>query len=153
MGETILQLGAQPNKYGVVLVYNPDGTVQREFRITGEALAELHSTPNGIPLGCTKEEWESGYAVCYGKDYDVGDIRIQDDGSLTIKVAEELKNGQTAETYVYLKAGEWSGTPPHITVTAKALTEMNQPKDKLPKGVKVSDKTITGISGGKIQWL
>ena len=52
--------------YGVVVVRNADGSLNREYRITAEELAVLHASKNGVPPGCTQEEWESGMAYVAG---------------------------------------------------------------------------------------
>ena len=52
--------------YGLVVVRNADGSVNREYQITEAELLTLQQSGDGVPPGCTREEWESGRTVVYG---------------------------------------------------------------------------------------
>ena len=105
------------DKYGVVTVVNPDGSFNRQYRITGAELSALQKSANGIPPGCTEKEWTTGLAVCAGKAFDVGDVSSQSDGSLIVKFGERVVNGVIVEDAGIVKPGDWFGVPPAVTVT------------------------------------
>lgn len=106
--ELELKAEARRGKYGIVVVTNPDGSFNREFKITGKEYAALALKGGGAPPGVTQEEWESGLATAYGKDFEVGDVEEQADGTLLIKYAEREENGHIIESYAQMKPEEWS---------------------------------------------
>lgn len=158
MGTKELSLTGAPDKYGIVTVFNKDGSFNREFKITGDELAALQQG-KGFPPGLTQEEWE-GYRViesgknpdgsawerreplviAAGKSVDVGDIHEQEDGSLFIKFDEEVIDGRIVESVLLLEPGDWTGVPPNITVQAQKIDQA-----KVREG-----KAITSIDAGVI---
>lgn len=106
MAEITLTATARLDKYGLVVVNNPDGSFNREYKISGDELSVLHKSGNGVPPGCTAKEWhvdklpvddakfdqldaklrEAGLgpadrvgeacASVYGKEMDVGDVKV-----------------------------------------------------------------------------
>lgn len=124
---------ASRHKYGIVTVNNPNGTFNREYKITAQELADLHATANGIPPGCTQEEWEGGLARVYGKSFDEGDVR-EENGSLLVKFGEVVENGRFVESFARFDPGEWSGTPPAISVPANVIAQLNSHARHLTPG-------------------
>lgn len=131
-------------KYGVVCVRNKDGSVNREFRITGEQLKTLHNSGNGLPPRVTRKEWESGRAFVYGMDIDTGEIKLDPDGAVVMKILEEVIDKKVVNTVLRISAGDWTGTLPNINVTSDVLTN--------PKYSRKVNKTITSIIGGKVEF-
>jgi len=123
----IIQLTANTarGKYGRIRVKNTDGSFNREFNITGTQLSALKAAgkwTSTTHAGVTRVEWESGRAICMGKDFDVGDMKLMIDGSLRIKFAETVVAGQLTETqWLHFKTGEFTGTPPNISVSQAVL--------------------------------
>ena len=142
-----LKAEAQTSKYGLVRVYNPDGTHNRDYKITGQEYKDLAKKGANAPPNLTKKEWESGLAVAYGKDFDIGDIQEQSDGSLIIKMAEEVKQGRIVESFAYLTPDDWTGIAPNITITQKALDHIDDPTKKMKK---YTDKRPISIINGEL---
>ena len=142
-----LQMDSRGGKYGLVVVNNPDGTWNREFKITDKELSTLHASGNGLPPGVTRDEWISGQAHVFGKDFDVGDIR-EKDGGLKIKFAEEQDlKGQFIESWLYLAPGEWTGTPPSISALPAELTAIQSDTER-----RRSSKLVISIVAGVLTW-
>lgn len=120
-----LKTEARRGKYGVVRVRNRDGSFNREFKITEVELAVLQASANGLPPGVTRDEWVTGRAVVAGKDFEVGDMRLRKNGSLFVKYAERVVNGEIVESFVVLQPEEFSGVPPKITITVAALSTLS----------------------------
>jgi len=119
-----LKAEARKGKYGVVSIMNADGTLNREYRITRLELDELQKSANGIPPGCTKEEWEGGRAIVLGMDFDVGDYRIEND-FLQIKYAEQIEKGRIVDYGVLFFPGEWTEILGVISVEKTTLDSKN----------------------------
>lgn len=107
--------------HGLVIVRTRGGTRDRAFRITAEEYAALALPGAGAPTGVTADEWTSGRACVVGRIMDAdGDMEVQSDRVL-LQYADEV--------HLVFTPGEWSGTPPNITVTRAVL-------DTLPAGVR-----------------
>ena len=133
-------------KYGIVTVFNEDGTFNREFKITKRDMINLHSGGSHVPAGVTREEWESGKVVVAGKGMAVGDIVLKHDGGLEIKYSEDVVNGRFVESYIQLSPGEWTGAIPNITVRQDALDGIKDPRGKLitkRKPTRIRDGVLT----------
>jgi hypothetical protein len=115
-----------PDRYGVVTVRDQSGAIDREFVITGEELATLHKSGNGVPPGVTREDWESGRARVIGKSREQGEYQRQGE-TLAMTVRAELRRGRWVETVAEFAAGEWTdhgdGT---VSVAPAVLTALNQ---------------------------
>lgn len=158
MAQTVLKTGAAPQKYGVVTVFNADGTLNREFKITGAEYAALAQAGAGAPPTVTKAEWEATrsvllkdgrtalqpLAMAVGKDYDVGDIRQLPDGSVQMKVDERVVNGQFVESFTRIKAGDFTGTVPNITCAPTVISALDQSRSVIQ---------IQSIVAGVVTWL
>lgn len=122
MAQVDLKLKSASNKYGLVTITDSNGNFVSNHRITAEELDELNASGNGIPKGVTEEEWTSGRAMVYHVDLDVGDMEIANGGGLKIMYANsQTPAGQEVRHLICLEPGEWSGTPPNITVTDSIL--------------------------------
>jgi len=121
MASIQLKADARFDKYGVVSVRNADGSINREYRITGEELAAFKALPNGVPPGVTKEELQSIPVFVYGMGMDVGDVRVNKAGWLKMKLSERTVAGRIVEQLVVLEPGEWTGTIPNITMSAEKI--------------------------------
>lgn len=129
----------RPDKFGIVGVINRDGSFNREYRVTEAELAELKQSPNGVPPGCTRDEWESSIdrtplghpfkildpcVFVYGKGFETGDMAVDpDSGELTIKYAEttDKATGRIVERFLLVPKEEYTGVPPRITLSQAAL--------------------------------
>ena len=115
-----LKAGTRRGKWGLVVVRDVNGAVERNFKITEAELAALHSSARGIPQGVSTEEWTSGRACVDGQDFDVGDV--QDIGGvLHIKYAEKVDaRGLIVQSFIRLLPGEWTGVVPNVSATLDA---------------------------------
>ena len=140
-----LKLGVSPQKYGLVIVRNGDGTLNRQFKITGAAYAALTQAGAGAPPGVTTEEWTTGLAVAAGKDYDVGDCAVLVDGSVPMKVAAQVVGIPIAyeERFLRFRPNEFTGTPPRVTVAPSVIAGLDQ-----------TGKTVhvDSIINGEVAW-
>lgn len=125
-----LKEGVEFHKYGVVTVLNPDKSFNRQFKLTKQEMADFHSGGSNVPKGVTREEWESGNTVVAGKGMEVGDA-VVNNGSLTIKYAEEVVNGRFQEYFITLKAGEWSGSVINATADTASLDAIKDSRGNL----------------------
>lgn len=119
-----LKAKAIPNKYGIIRVKNPDGTFNREIRLTSAEVSALQAAgrfTDATHIGVTKTEWEAGLAKLTGFACEVGDMLSKPDGQLWIKYAEKLVLGETVDSWLFLKPGEFSGIPPLVTIDQAVL--------------------------------
>lgn len=151
MANVTLKNESQRGKYGLVRVNNPDGTLNREYKITSAELETLHQSGNGIPPGCTKEEWESGRASVAGKDFEVGDIQLKKDGAVVIKYAEKFVDNHFVESYVRLEKDEYVGIFPQIIVLPTVFTNLAKETDP-DKRRFVGDKIALSIVNGLLEY-
>ena len=156
MPTTVLIAEVRPQKYGLVTVFNPDGSLNREYKITGADYAALALPGAGAPPGVTKEEWEGGrsvrlkdgtparrpLALAAGKDYAVGDCAVQRDGTLRVKVMETILQGRVRELFLILKSSDYTGVPPAITVSPAVLARLDQ-AGKIAQIVSVVNGVVT----------
>ena len=140
MPRTDLKAGSYA-KYGIVRVYNDDGSLNRAFRITREELFAIGA--NGVPPGVTRQEWTSGRAVVGGRACDVGDAELMADGAVRIKLAERL-GSVLVESYLKVPKGQWSGTFPLITVAKGVLDGMDLSRGDVA--------ALQSINNGQVQW-
>lgn len=108
MADVTLKATARANKYGHVIINNPDGSFNRDYLITEAELAELHRSGNGIPPGVTQEEHDGridrtpkghpfqileSCVTVIGKGMDVGDA---------VEIVQDVvdKTGVVVESHV-----------------------------------------------------
>lgn len=141
MTDIQLKADGRPDKYGLVTVRNPNGTINRHYRITEQELAALHVSGKGVPPGATKGEWESGRtsARVTGKVFDIGDIAMGIAKNKTpiyrAKIAERIDQftGELIDDFLEIPVEDATGIFPAISVSA----------DHLPAGVSVQNGVIT----------
>jgi hypothetical protein len=109
--------------YGVVVIYNHDGSINREFRVSKEELDRVNASARGIPSGVTREEWESGRARLVGKRLDVGYALAQNDGTIHLMLASREEGGRITDIYARLRPRDYTGQLPEISLTQDALRE------------------------------
>lgn len=123
-----LKADARADKYGIVVVKNDDGTFNRSYRITGQELADLQASGNGVPPGVTRKEWESGLATVVGKGMDVADAIEDTDKQgravYRIKVAEKIdaQTGQYTEDFLIVPVADAAGVFPAISVAPEKVS-------------------------------
>jgi len=123
--------------YGLVTVFDANGGVARCFRITLPAYAALGQKNAREPAGVNPgERW-----VAAAKVLEVGNIRQELDGGLTIKLAESPTEG---EAYVRLGSADYTGTVPLITLSPDAIAAINA---KMPLRI-----TVNSIINGIVTW-
>ena len=70
-------------KWGLVSVQNTDGSLCREYVISGERVAEVAA--GGLtPPGCTPEEWASGRVYVSGRPCNPGQAVVNPDGTMMV---------------------------------------------------------------------
>ncbi len=146
MPDIVLREVKTLGNYGLVTVRNADGSFNREFKITGAELAQLHKSGNAPPPGVSTKEWESGLSVVAGKDLEVGDVQHREDGGVLIKydeIDETAKGGRLLEKHLLLKSGEWTGVSASITVAKPILDAAYAGK---------TEAVVTEINSGVLRW-
>jgi len=134
MNDIVLTAGGK-DSLGVVRIMAKDGSLEREFKISGE---EMRSRVlNQPPPGCSKEEWESGRACLMGLALDTGQCYVRRDGVLVVQYAESLKDQKEIVRHVAaFKPSQWTGAPPNVTVNPAALDAIeSQPISSINHGV------------------
>lgn len=139
MTSIFLKADAQIGKYGVVIVYNKDRTISRQYKITGEELRNLQQSTNDPPPGVSREDWEAGMAEVLGKDFEVGDMRRNDDGSIRIKFAEE----NFLESFLELTPEDYLESGTEITIKPEVLSSIRYIS---------TDKRIEDLQDGVLIW-
>lgn len=122
MPSVTLKRTARPDKFAIMVVNNANGSFNREVRLTEQEYSDFRALPSGIPPGVTRQEWVDGKSYIVGKALDVGDVEEKGDGSLLVKFAERTISLRTIETFLKLGPGEWTGTPPAITIPPAVIT-------------------------------
>jgi len=79
-----------PDRYGVVIIWNADGSVNRRFPITNAEVLALRAPGAGAPPGVTREEWESGRACVAGQSLDPGGAEVKATGELLVKLSDDV---------------------------------------------------------------
>lgn len=64
---TNIELTEHSVKWGIVEVTNPDGSINRQYKITSQETLAVMNGNNVLPPGCTPEEWFSGRVVVGSK--------------------------------------------------------------------------------------
>lgn len=125
-------------KFGVVIIFNDDGSIKRQYRIT---LQELDRVNNGEqPPGLLEGEWRHGKAQVEGWWLDVGDCCFMTEGRLIIKHDESVIGDRIMESVIVLEPGDWAGEVPDIAVEP----------DKLTRGARGPVAPPSRIIGGNI---
>lgn len=147
-----LQLGGGVSKFGVVVVKNLDGTFNRAYRLTIQQYMDFLTSGKGIPAGLTADEWWGKTAKCEvgGKSMVPGDVEVRPNGDLKIKIREVLVANDIIESYVDLRAGEYTGSPPNITVAKNILNEIARQQEHFSRS-KPTFK-IESITSGVVTW-
>lgn len=114
-----IKLKDKKTGFGVVRVLNPDGSLNRAYRITQAEVDAVNADPKGIPPGCTQEEWESGRAVLIGGVLDEGEWEIAPNGALRVCVSVQEINGEIRQRTIVLRPDEFTGEPSKANGTAK----------------------------------
>lgn len=151
MTDIILKFDARADKYGFVVVNNPDGSFNREYRITGEELAAHYQSGKGVPPGCSVEEWHVNKlangkecAFVIGEELDVGDMRVtknrQGVSGVEFKWSEaiDLFTGRIVKQKTFIPDDQYTGKLPNISVDA----------EKLPAGIVSLVDGVLTLKGG-----
>lgn len=149
MALVALRAEAATGKYGLVVVRDPDGTINREYRITGAEYAALALPGAGAPVGFVRADVTAGRSwVAIGKDLDVGDVAVQPDGALLVKYAEDRVGARVVESFVRFEAGEWSGSRADLASVAPAvIANIRQVADPEARRVRGA-RDIVSLSAG-----
>jgi len=145
MGTTVIKLSDKKLKFGLVTVRNKDGSLNRQFKITPEEYTALAGKGALGPHGVTEEEWINGLAFASGISLEEGDAELRSNGSVLIKVRENLSldiAGKITETYVELASSDYTGILPAITIKPASLSSMDQAKAST-KVLSIVDGVIT----------
>ena len=108
------------NKFGIVRVFNQNGTLNRAFKINAQELDDVVHNRAGPP-NVTLDEWKSGRTFVYGKDFDVGEVERLPDGSAIVKLAERTVGGDVLEAFCRIDASDLTGSDATITVQGADL--------------------------------
>ena len=133
---------ASHGKYGVVVLKDSKGSIVKEYKITKSELDVLQASTNGVPPGLTKEEWESGDSVVVGKDFEVGDVRLEQNGTIRIKYSEILKNDRIIESFIVLKSTEFIGTLPFISSPESVVNNIIYKSTDLPRILSITNGVL-----------
>jgi hypothetical protein len=104
---TNLKLTDSSTKWGLVVVSNSDGTVNRQYTITGKEADAVAQNNKILPPGCTQEEWESGNTFVYTRPCNQGEACILPDGILNINYGVDEKNNLVQDKRMICFPGEW----------------------------------------------
>lgn len=71
-------------KWGLVTIANKDGTLNREYTISGKEADAVAQGNNVLPPGCTPEEWNTRGSQCAGKVCNPGQAYQTPEGALIV---------------------------------------------------------------------
>lgn len=142
MPEIALKETTTLRKFGVVTIYNKDKTVNNQFKITGEELKKFLDSGTIPPPNVPQEIWDAGLADVSGKDHEVGDFQIAENGDILIKYDEVEKDGRIIDYMLRLKPEENIGTKGQLTVAKPILDAAFLGKTKV----------VTEITDGILKW-
>jgi hypothetical protein len=122
-----LTLQTVADRYGVVFVFNSDGTFNRETLMTQADYAALRVKGAGAPSGVQAgERW-----VAVGMRLDEGDCEVVN-GELTIMDRKTSQSGQpTTRQILRFGSGAWSGAAPVVTITDTILNTITSSRRPL----------------------
>jgi hypothetical protein len=116
----VLKRETAQRKFGVLYFRDAKGGLTALGFLTAAELGE-HLQSGAAPAGLTDKEWFSGQYVVLGYDVDVGDVVLQDDGSVLVKYDHKIEGGEFIQACVALKADEFTGEGASITALPGVL--------------------------------
>lgn len=134
---TGIQMTDMSTKWGLVTVANKDGTLNRQYSITGKEADTIAQGNNIVPSGCTDEEWYSGLAVLYCRPCNQGQAVKNPDGSLMVNHGVVEKDGRVTAQLVQFFPGEYDDSTAVLSLRADLAPLMDVPFKEVKPDLKV----------------
>lgn len=82
--ETGIRLTDSAPAWGLVRMVAEDGSVEREYIISGEAVEAVNNGKRECPPGCTLEQWRTGRVGMFGHPLEPGLAFVDGEGALVV---------------------------------------------------------------------
>ena len=114
---TGIKLTDASTKWGLVTVANPDGTLNRQYSITGKEADAVAQGNNVVPPGCTDEEWFAGLVMVACRPCNPGQAYLNPDGELIVNYGVTEKDGRVSVNLMQCFPGEFTVDGDSLTIT------------------------------------
>lgn len=121
---TGIQLTDHSIKWGLVTVANKDGSINRQYVISGKE-ADAVAAGNAGPPGCTKDEWASGLVEVCGRPCNPGQAVLNPDGNLIVNYGVVVLAGRVTASVmkIFLQEFDYIGGVLHIVSDVAAQVD------------------------------
>ena len=134
---TGIQITDMSTKWGLVTVANKDGTLNRQYAITGKEADQVCHGNNIVPPGCTDEEWFSGLVMVACRPCNPGQAVKNPDGSLIVNHGVDEKDGVITAKLTQFFPGEYDDSNTVLSLRVDLAPLMDVPfKEVKPDSVK-----------------
>ena len=124
---TGIQITDLSTKWGLVSVSNPDGTINREYAITGAEADAVANGNNIVPSGCTDEEWFSGRTTLSCRPCNPGQGILNEDGSLVVNYGVSEKAGKVDIKLMQIFPAEYTLDKGVLSIDAAVAAQVDVP--------------------------
>ena len=124
---TSIQITDFSTKWGLVTVANPDGSINREYTITGAQADAVVKNNKTVPSGCTSDEWFSGRVMVATKPCNVGQAVINPDGSLIVNYGVSKVSGRIQAALMKCFPTEYSVVTGVLYLNSDIATQVVKP--------------------------
>lgn len=107
MINTSLQIVDLKPRWGLVTVANPDGSVNRAYRITAEQEAAVRLA-GACPVGCSLDEWKAGRVIVSGRPCEAGQAVVHANGWLLVNCGISESAGRVDVRHLLIPPQEWA---------------------------------------------
>lgn len=120
-------------KWGLVSVYNADGSIQREYSISAEEADAVAHGNNVLPPGCSEEEWYSGLVSVATRPCNVGEAVDNGDGFLVVNhgFVEDKNKGTVDVLLTKIDPTKWKKKADTVLIEADVAAVVDVPHKKV----------------------
>lgn len=106
--DTSIRLTDLAPAWGLVQMIAEDGTVEREYIISGAAVDEVNNGQRECPPGCTVEQWRTGRVAVFGRPLEPGLALIRGaDKSLAVNFGVQRVGNRIKTNVMLVPAHQW----------------------------------------------
>lgn len=106
--DTSIRLTDLAPAWGLVQMVNEDGTIEREYIVSGEAVEAVNSGKRECPPGCTLEQWRTGRVALAGRPLEPGlALMNKTDGSLAVNFGVQRVGDRIKTNVMVVPKHQW----------------------------------------------
>lgn len=132
---TGIQLTDMSTKWGLVTVSNTDGSINRQYTISGRDADLVTQSNNLVPPGCTYGEWFGGLAILSSRPCNIGNAVVNEDGTLVVNFGVSKAAGLVTVSLMQLQPSEWAVVDGVIYVDDIYVNQLNVPYTEVHLGL------------------